>query len=200
MSENETKKSATERLEDLENMMAQVGQALSSLEPMTRDLLQIKDALKLLNNKLNAVARAASEGKLPTDEVVSGFMTESNAQELKGKVDQMVSNGLLAATDTVAKDSFVVINESDASGTIVNPRMQFLLSALQHPEVKGKLEGAKIGDNIKVGDQGASINVLEAYNVVPPKAPESSVTEAPAASESDNESLTSSSVPEEATV
>jgi len=200
MSENETKKSATERLEDLENMMAQVGQALSSLEPMTRDLLQIKDALKLLNNKLNAVARAASEGKLPTDEVVSGFMTESNAQELKGKVDQMVSNGLLAATDTVAKDSFVVINESDASGTIVNPRMQFLLSALQHPEVKGKLEGAKIGDNIKVGDQGASINVLEAYNVVPPKAPESSVTEAPAASESDNESLTSSSVPAEATV
>jgi hypothetical protein len=77
----------------------------------------------------------------------------------------MVASGLLAATNTVGKESFVVINEVDPSGKIVNPRMQFLLSALQHEEVRSKLDGAKVGDKIAIGDQGAVINLLEAYTV-----------------------------------
>ena len=76
---------------------------------------------------------------------------------------------LLAATDTISKDSFVVISEADETGKIVNPRMQFLLSALQNEEIKAKLEGATVGANIPVGDKGASLNVLEAYNIVVPQ-------------------------------
>lgn len=192
MSDTETKKSATERLEDLEKMMAQVGQALGSLDPMTRDLLGIKEALKLLNNKVNAMARAANEGKLPTDETLSGFMTEVNAAELKGKVDQMVASGLLAATDTVAKESFVIINEIDGTGKVVNPRMQFLLSALQHEEVRAKLEGVKVGSSVAIGDTGATVTVLEAYNVVPPAAP---TAEAPATDTSTSESAPAAETP-----
>ena len=148
MSETENKKNASERLTDLENSMAQVGQAFSTLEAMYRDLQGLKEALKLLNNKVNALARAGSEGKTPTDELLSQYMTETNAAELKEKVQQMVSSGLLISSDTAADGSFVVISESDSSGKVVNPRMQFLLSSLQHEEVRTKLTGAKVGDTL----------------------------------------------------
>ena len=60
--------------------------------------------------------------------------------------------------------------------------MQFLLSALQNEEIKAKLEGATVGANIPVGDKGASLNVLEAYNIVvsQAQAPEATATDAPA--------------------
>ena len=109
-------------------------------------------------------------------------MTENNAKELQDKVTKMVADGLLAATDTVSKDSFVVINEEDGTGKVVNPRMQFLLSALQNEEIRASLEGAKVGTNIAVGDKGGSLNVLEAYNIVTPQAP-AAETQAPAATE-----------------
>jgi hypothetical protein len=168
MSDTENKKNATERLTDLENNQAQIVQALQPLEMMARDLAGYKEALKLLNNKVDALVKAINAGGPVTDDVLSEYMIQNNVDELASKV----------ASDTVTKDSFVVINESDASGTVVNPRMQFPVSALQHQEVRNKLEGAKVGDNIPVGDQGASINVLEAYSVVTPQAP---VTDAPAA-------------------
>ena len=168
----ENKKTATERLEDLEGAMSQVGQALSSLDPLIRDLGGVKEALKLLNNKLDAVVKAISAGSPLTDETLNKLMTTANAEELAAKVAAMVAQGLLVASDTVTNDSFVVINEADAAGTVVNPRMQFLVSALQIEEVRTKLGGSKVGDNIPVGDKGASINVLESYTIAIPKAPE----------------------------
>lgn len=180
MSENT--KTATERLSDLENTQGQIIQAIQPLEPMARELAGIKEALMLLNNKLDATIKSINaSGTQVTDEQVSKFMVENNVRDLQGKVTQMVNNGLLAASDTVSKDSFVVINEADASGQIVNPRMQFLVSALQHEEVRSKLEGAKVGSNVSVGTEGASINVLEAYDVVTPQAPAAEA--APAAPE-----------------
>lgn len=165
MSETETKKSATERLEDLEKVLGQIIQHIQPLESIAKDLMGLKEAMKLLNNKLEAVVKSANEGGQITDERLSAHMIEANVKELAGKVDQMVASGLLAATNTVGKESFVVINEVDPSGKIVNPRMQFLLSALQHEEVRSKLDGAKVGDKIAIGDQGAVINLLEAYTV-----------------------------------
>jgi hypothetical protein len=178
MSENENKRNATERLEDLEKAMGQVIQHIQPLEQMAKDIMGLKEAMKLLNNKLDAVVKASNEEGPITDDKLSAFMVENNVKELAGKVQQMVNNGLLSSSDTVGKDSFVVINEADPSGKIVNPRMQFLVSALQNDEVKGKLDGAKVGSNIAIGDQGASINVLEAYNVVipQPEAPASDAT------------------------
>lgn len=174
----ENKKNATERLSDLENNQAQIVQALQPVELMARDLAGMKEALKLLNNKVDALVKAINAGGPITDDSLSKYMIENNVAELAKKVTDMVASGLLAASDTVTKDSFVVINEADPSGAVVNPRMQFLVSALQHEEVRTKLEGAKVGSNISVGDQGASINVLESYNVVTPQAP---AAEAPSA-------------------
>lgn len=170
MSETENKKTATERLEILENTVNSIIQAVQPLANMAQDLMGLREAVKLLNNKLDAVVKAINTNSPLTDEILGQFMTDNNARELEDKVIKMVSDGLLASTDTVGKDSFVVINEQDADGKIVNPRMQFLLSALQNEEIRTKLEGAKTGTNIAVGEKGGSLNVLEAYNIVVPQA------------------------------
>ena len=187
MSENENKKTATERLELLENTQNNIIQAIQPVTNMAQDLMSLREAVKLLNNKLDAVVKSINTGTQLTDENLSQFMTENNARDLQDKVTKMVNDGLLAATDTVGKDSFVVISESNSDGKVVNPRMQFLVSALQNDEIRGKLEGAKTGTSFTVGDKGGQINVLEAYNIVipqatAPEAPAETVTETAAES------------------
>lgn len=178
----ENKKTATERLEILENTVNSIIQVIQPIQNMAQDLMGLREAVKLLNNKLDAVVKCVNTGTQLTDENIGQFMTENNAKELQDKVTKMVADGLLAATDTVGKDSFVVINEQDGTGKVVNPRMQFLLSALQNEEIRASLDGAKVGTNIAVGDKGGSLNVLEAYNIVTPQAP-AAETQAPAATE-----------------
>lgn len=176
----ETKKTATERLEVLENTVNNIIQAVQPLANMAQDLMSLREAVKLLNNKLDAVVKSINAGTELTDENLGQVMTDNNAKDLQEKVTKMVNDGLLAAADSISKDSFVVINEQDETGKIINPRMQFLLSALQNEEIRGKLEGAKTGTNVPVGDKGGSLNVLEAYNIVVPQAPEATATDTPA--------------------
>ena len=192
MSESENKKTATERLEVLENTAQSLIQAIQPLANMAQDLMSLREAVKLLNNKLDAVVKCVTAGTALTDENIGQIMTDNNAKELQDKVAKMVSDGLLAATDTVAKESFVVVNEVDADGKVLNPRMQFLLSALQNEEIRGKLEGSKVGANIPVGDKGGSLNVLEAYNIVTPQAP-STAADVPAADAADTETAPAAS-------
>lgn len=168
MSENENTKTAVERLEILENTVQNIIQAIQPLGNMAQDLMSLREAVKLLNNKLDSVVKLTNAGTALTDENLNQTMTDNNAKELETKVTKMVGDGLLASTDTVGKESFVVINEQDSAGKVVNPRMQFLLSALQNEEIRGKLEGAKVGTNVLVGTTGGSLNVLEAYNIVTP--------------------------------
>jgi hypothetical protein len=200
---DENKKTATERLEVLENTVNNIIQAVQPLANMSQDLMSLREAVKLLNNKLDAVVKCLNTGTQLTDENLGQVMTENNARDLQDKVTKMVSDGLLASTDTIGKDSFVVINEQDESGKIINPRMQFLLSALQNDEIRGKLEGAKTGTNIPVGDKGGSLNVLEAYNIVTPQAPEAPAeatdAEAAPAEASTAEASTAESTPEAST-
>lgn len=183
----ENKKTAIERLEDLEkrvgiaeNTANSIIQAIQPLANMAQDLMGLREAVKLLNNKLDAVVKCINAGTALTDENLSSQMTANNAKDLEEKVTKMVADGLLASTDTVGKESFVVINEADETGKIVNPRMQFLLSALQNEEIRSKLEGSKVGANIAVGEKGASLNILEAYNIV---VPQEATEAAPAAAE-----------------
>lgn len=179
----ENKKTATERLEVLENTANSIIQAIQPLANMAQDLMALREALKLLNNKLDAVVKSVNAGTALTDENLNQIMTDNNAKELQEKVAKMVSDGLLASAESVGKDSFVVINEADGTGKVVNPRMQFLLSALQNEEIRAKLEGSKVGDNISVGDKGGSLNVLETYSIVIPQAPAAASDSAAPASE-----------------
>lgn len=169
--ENQNIKTATERLEELEKTQMNLLQALQSVELMSRDLMFLKEAAKLLDNKLNSVIKASVEGKALTQENINSYMVENNVAELKQKVEDMVNQGMLAENEYVKEDSFLVVSESDSEGKVTNPRLQFLLSTIQSDEIKSKLVGVRVGDSIAVDDKGNTVLVLESYNVVTPKAP-----------------------------
>ena len=90
----ENKKTATERLEILENTVNSIIQAIQPLANMAQDLMALREALKLLNNKLDAVVKSINAGTALTDENLGQLMTENNAKELQDKVTKMVTDGL----------------------------------------------------------------------------------------------------------
>lgn len=167
-------RTASQRLDDLERGVMAMYQAADNI---ARDVMTLKEAIKLLGNKLDAVVKATSAGEALTDETLSRIMVQNNVDELKEKVTNLVGQGILVATDTVTEATFIVGREVDDKGAVVNPRMQFVVSALQAP-LKAKLNGAKIGQLVEFQEGKLKFEVLEAYSIQSPKAPEAAQPEA----------------------
>lgn len=161
MSNNQKQRSATERLNDVEQSLMSVFQALDN---MTRDLMMVKDAIKLLGNKMDSIVQATVSGQPLTDEVIANLMVQNNVADLKAKVDGLIAQGILIEQATVEAQSFLVIRELDETGKIVNPRLQFTMGALDQ-SVTEKLVGAKVGQTIDVKEGALRVEILEIYGI-----------------------------------
>lgn len=173
MSNNQKQRSATERLNDLEQGVMGIFQAIDN---MSRDLMLVKDAIKLLGNKTDAIARASNL----SDDVISGLMVENNIAELKGIVDRLVNQGVFVAEEVVTAQSFVVIREVDDAGNTVNPRIQLAVGSIE-PTTAAKLVGARVGETVEVAEGKLKAVIVESYEIVTPQAPQAELAEAPAA-------------------
>lgn len=174
MSNNQKQRSATERLADLEQAMMSLYQTIDN---MARDLLTVKEAIKLLGNKTSSIAKVGGF----SDEAISAVMIENNVADLKAKVDDLIAQGLLVAEAIVTENSFVVGRESDDTGKVINPRIQFVVSALSD-ELKAKFAGAGTGQTLDLQEGKLKFEVLESYLIQTPTAPEA-VAEAAAPAE-----------------
>jgi hypothetical protein len=160
-------RSATQKLSDLENAVLSLYNVSDNL---ARDFMVLKDAVKLLNNKVNAIVQASAGGEELTDPVLDRIMVENNISELKEKVDNMVLQSVIAPETQVSENSFIVGSELDTDGTVKNPRVQFALKALS-PELQGKIKGANVGDTLHLQDGKLDFKILESYAILPPQAP-----------------------------
>jgi hypothetical protein len=161
---NEQKKdtrSAAQRLADLE---AAMGGLYNLADRLTKDLLVLRDGLKMLDNKVNSIIKLSAKGEFITSEAVGQAMVDNNVEELAAKVANMVEQGFIAAETEVSENSFVVGQEVDSDGKVMNPRLQFALSAL--PEaIRPKLLGAKIGDTLNLEEGKLGFKILESYKI-----------------------------------
>lgn len=167
-------KSASQRIEDLEKGLMSMYQAFNGV---AQDLNVAKEALKILGNKVSSIQAVSQRGEPLTDENVSKAMIENNVEDLKQKVDTLITQGILVNQETTADNSFVVGRELNDEGTIVNPRLQFALAALQ-PEVQDKIRGHKTGDIVDIQEGKLKFEVLEVYSIEAPKTPQAEATEA----------------------
>jgi hypothetical protein len=152
-------------LDDLERALMSLFQ---NMENLGRETNTIRDAVRLLGNKVDALAKANIRGEQPTDETLSQIMIDNNVEELKGKVDGLVKAQVLVTTDIVSETSFIVGRELAAdSDKVINPRLQFSLTALAK-EVGDKIKGRLIGDIITVQEGQARFEILEVYNIQTP--------------------------------
>lgn len=159
------KRTASQRIEDLERAVMSLYQTSNQ---MARDLMTLRETAKLLNNKADAMCKASLGGEPLNDTVISRIMLENNINELKGKVKNLIDQGLLEATDTIAEGTFVVGNESDKDGKVANARLQFTLSSLDQAVQKALL-GKKVGEAVTFEGDKLLFNVTEVYTIVPPK-------------------------------
>jgi hypothetical protein len=185
---NTDKRTATQRIEDLEKVvtmffqtMAQhksvVEELLKAREGSVQDMALVKEALKLLNKKLEAVVQVAAPESGITLKSVSDLVTKMNVEEFKAQVASSVAGGFLAVADIVADDSYLVVEEVNAQGVVENPRAQFRLNSLSE-ETTNLFKGKKVGDLIVSGENKLDIRILEIYTVTEPKAPEADETAA----------------------
>jgi hypothetical protein len=152
-------------LDDLERALMSLFQ---NMENLGRETNAIRDAVRLLGNKVDALAKANIRGEQPTDETLSQIMIDNNVEELKGKVDGLVKAQVLVSTDIVSETSFIVGRELAAdSDKVINPRLQFSLTSLAK-EVGDKIKGRLIGDIITVQEGQARFEILEVYNIQTP--------------------------------
>lgn len=162
------KRTATQRIEDLEQGFMSLYQTVDN---MARDLMTIKEAIKLLGNKLDSVVKASTRGLTLSDDVIASIMVENNVEELKTKVTNFVNQGMLVPTEEVTNNSFVVGRELSDDGTVQNPRMQFVVSALSE-DVRSKFPGAKVGQILDLQEGKWKFEILEIYSIETPKTPE----------------------------
>lgn len=168
MSNQADKRTASQRIEDMERGLMALYQTADN---MARDMMTIKEAIKLLGNKLDAVVKATSRGEQLSDEVISKIMVENNVEELKNKVQDLVNQGVLVAAEEVSANSFIVGREIDADGKVQNPRMQFVVSALAE-NVRTKFPGAKAGQTLELEEGKWKFEVQEVYSIQTPQAPQ----------------------------
>lgn len=169
-------RTGAQKIQDLENVVASLYQTADQL---VRDVSLIKDAVKLLGNKLDAVVQASVRGEPLNDDTLAKIMVENNVAELKGKLDKLVDSGLLKAQDEVKDGSFVVGREIDLDGGIANPRIQFVLDTMQ-PQIRESLRGKKVGELVEIEEGKFKFEVLESYEIVTPTAPVAVAEAAPA--------------------
>lgn len=165
MANEQKQRTAAQRIEDLEQGMMAMYQ---TLDQMARDLMTIKEAIKLLGNKMDSIVKASQRGEALTDEVISKIMVENNMEELKSKVQALVDQGVLVPAEEVTDTSFVVGREMNDQGEIQNPRMQFVLSALEE-SVRAKFPGSKVGQVLDLKDGKWKFEITETYNIVTPQ-------------------------------
>ena len=158
---------------------------------MARDNTLIKNAIKLLDSKVDAMVQAASSGQALTNEIISGIMKEKELQELKDKVTNLVTQGYLVPADEIAEGAFVIGSEEEPTaadgtpGKVVHARLQFTLASLDK-EIQAKLIGAKAGTVVSFKDDALVFKVAEVYkieNPTPAAAPAPAEVAAPATAE-----------------
>ena len=188
MSENNDKRTATQKIEDLEKVvtvlyqnMAILKNGIDTLMRSQGDMGLVKDALKLLNKKTEATILAAKPETGISVASVSDLVVKMNVEELKAQVASYLSGGHLASAEEVAADSYIVCEEYNRDGSLASPRTQFRVDS-QDEATQGALKGKKAGDTVDFGDTKFLAKTLEVYSITEPKSPEAQADpEAPAA-------------------
>lgn len=192
------KRTASQRIDDLERAVMSQFQVLNN---MSRDNTLMKNAMKLMDNKMKAMMKASLAAEPMSEENVSKYMKEMEIAELTEKVTNLIEQGFLVAQDVIEEGTFIVGSENEpdlADGTpgkVVHSRLQFNLQSLDQ-EIQEKLKGAKKGGTVVFKDDALVFKVLEVYKIVNPT-PKQPVA-APVAEQSSANAEESQTAPEAA--
>ena len=165
MSNNHKKLNAAQRLEALEKAMVLVDKTIHEL---FKSIEGLRLAGKTLNNKVDSIISASSQGQQINDDVVNKIMTENNVNELKDRIEALKTSGQLTEGSEIGDMSLMVLREVDPdTNEVVNPRIQIAYQLLAD-STKDLIKGKKAGDIVSMGEDKLNLEVLEVYEIVVP--------------------------------
>lgn len=171
-----SKRTATDaltRIGELEQgnvrLVAGIQQAFQELtQQFTQPISQLTELVEALSSIV---------GKEKVNEAVDGIRkarVEESAESAKKALDSLVDQGVAVPTTAIGENSIVVGREYDKDGALLHPgRVQLQWSYIK-PEFQEKLKGQGPGAKIEAGN-GNTFEVVEAYDIVAPKAAEQTV-------------------------
>src|SRR5690606_5845637 len=115
------------------------------IEVMAEEMDKIQQSQIALAKRLEATLKVAGEEGGLSEDRVNEFVVSQQVKEYKDKVDLLVSQGVMTATEEVGDNSFVVGKEITKEGEVVSPRTQASIKSLPEEVVKALL-GKKVGD------------------------------------------------------
>ena len=170
MSKEKKGPSAGERLSALERTVVPAVQRLGELEMLMFNLSReneiLKDALQLLNDKQLAVISLANDGLPLSDNNINEKIVKLKELDLKQRMEALVENGHIEASEEITSNSFVVARELNKDGTVNNPRIQFMTARLVE-EIQARFLEKKVGDLV-VGEKEESLDmeIMEVYSFI----------------------------------
>lgn len=183
----EQKMKASEKLKLLEDRLFQAQKRVGQLELVvynssrTNDIL--KEALQLLDGKLNAVVSLIQSGGQLTEEQINGTIQQLKVESMQKQVNDAVEQGFLKPSEEVTLNSFVVIRELTKEGKLANPRLEFPMRELVE-EVQNKFLGKKVGELVIGPPDKYDGEIVEIYEfATEPQQAQEEVSEAPKAEE-----------------
>jgi hypothetical protein len=134
---------------------------------LAEEIDKLGQIIQALARRLNASNKASN---IP-NESIDKIIIEENVRELEGRVNDLISKGILelaAEGSEVSEQCFVIGREIDTNGNVISPRIQFAVMSLV-PELKPKFLGTKKGDIISNDHNDNGIEIMDIYNVIQPK-------------------------------
>ena len=166
MSEQKTNLTASQRLDGLEKSMGLVDQTIGNLSARVNNLV---DAVLGLNEQYNTLLYALENNIQVNKENLDKISVEKKILNLKEKVEDLVSQGIMLKSDEVTKKSFLVLRELDLDGNVIVPRTQLLVSMSFGPDLVASISGKKVGDTFKVEeDADYVLEIQEIYEMQTP--------------------------------
>jgi bisphosphoglycerate-dependent phosphoglycerate mutase len=166
----ETKKqektvTAAQRIEMMETTTSTLKRMI---EVIAEEMDKIQQAQIALAKRLEATLKVAGEDGGLNEDRVNEFVVNQQVKEYKEKVDLLISQGVMMATEKIGDNSFVVGKELTKEGEVVSPRTQASTRSLPE-EVAKALFGKKVGDLVSFGDEKLAFQIDEVYDIASPK-------------------------------
>lgn len=162
------KLTAAQRLEQNEGAILSM---FHTMNAMANDLIRFRGDVGTLENKVNATIGLINSNLPLTNDNIAAVMTKNNVDALAAVVKQYVDAGILSVEEEVpglVGEGFVVLKEMTPDGKIISHRRQLLLAEMDLA-IAEKLMGQKVGSTVVLGEQMNSVEILEAYKLVPKK-------------------------------
>lgn len=157
------KRNVAQKIEDLEAAMINAYQMMNN---MAADIQATKAGGDLLGSKTQAIISLLESATPVTEASVVNVIQTLRMERMAADIKGLVAQGILSPADAATERSFIVGRDlsKDGSGTVVSPRMQFVVSNLE-PETKDKFIGAKAGDILVFSPEKNQFEIQEIYAI-----------------------------------